>query len=409
MRSALSSALSITHPTEEFVLFVHVLNLITRLSIIAMGVVITGFFPQSYAPIIPGITMPPYIFSDWNTMRVYEWNDEELPQVRMITDPENPAVVIFFGFIVFSLFSNDLFRCGLMMRHEWNSCDNQIDFWWYVMGFVSIPGVFTFTALSLGTHDVVTLLLIGFLTFTSSVAAAVKELLRSLVNTETTPFMKITAMWFLQMIHDLSLFVAMIVTLLPFMYNLVHAIEGISAFDFANAIVFELLFISIVITQYSYDVRCSILEQRWPSHRAVVLWGLPRQDNISGDKIYTAEAVFPRLKVADKKDAGEGVDDFADPFCVETSEELYDKIYFGCHKYHIETESEHRSRQMELSPIGSGSSTFHKYTDEVGQMSRQLIGLLVEWRRYYMINLFINCLLVLSMLNMSGFFTDLIV
>jgi hypothetical protein len=141
----------------------------------------------------------------------------------------------------------------------------------------------------------------------------------------------------------------------------------------------------------------------------VVLWGLPRQDNISGDKIYTAEAVFPRLKVADKKDSGEGVDDCADPFSVESSEELYDKIYFGCHKYHIETESEHRSRQMELSPIGSGSSTFHKYTDEVGQVSRQLIGLLVEWRRYYMINLFINCLLVLSMLNMSGFFTDLIV
>jgi hypothetical protein len=377
----------------------------TRLSIIAMGISIVELLPPIDAPILPGIAIPPYSFFDWD-MSLHDWNTGELPQMKFYSAPGNPAVAIFFGVIVFSLFSNDLFRCGLILRHKWNSCDNQIDFWWYMMGFISIPGIFTFTALSLGTHDVVTLGLIGFLAFTSSLAAVTKELLRCLINTETTPFMQVTAMWFLQEIHDLSLFVAMVVTLLPFMYNLIHSRDEISAFDFANAIVFELLCISIAMTQYSYEKRCSVLEQRWPSHRAVILWGLPRQELLSSEHS-TAEVVFPRAKGVGKEGSQNVIEDCVDPFSVETSEELYDKIYYGCHKYHVETESEHRSRQMQLSPIGSGSSTFHKYTDEVGQGSRQLLGRIVEWRRYYAINLFINCLLLLRMLSMCGFFADL--
>lgn len=406
VRDTLYSALSITHPSEIVVNSVHLLNLITRLLVLAMGVVIINIFPSTYVPMLPEIAMPPYIFSDWDTMGVYDWNEDELPQMKLIASPENPTVVFFFGFIIGSLFLNDLFRCGLISRNEWNASDNQIDFWWYMMGFISIPCIFSFTALSLGTHDVVTLLLIGLLTFISSVAASVKELLRSIINTETTPFMRITVMSYLQMIYDLSLFTSMIVTLLPIMYNSVYDRAGISVFAFATAIVFELLYISMASVQHSYEVCCSILENRWPSHRCVILWGLPRQEPLCDSNTFTTDVVFPRSKVADKEYSRKNekeMDDSADPFSVETSEELYDKIYLGCTSYHVETASEHRSRQMQLSsPIGWGSDTFHKYTDEVGQGSRQIIGRLVEWRRYYMINIFINCLVVLGVLNISG-------
>ena len=403
---ALCSALSITHPSETVVNSVHLLNLITRLLMIAMGVVVATIFPSTYEPLLPVIAMPPYTFSEWDDMAVYDWKNDELPGMKLVAAPENPAVVLFFSFIVFSLFCNDLFRCGFILRNEWNASDNQIDFWWYMMGFISIPCIFAFTALSLGTHDVATLLLIGLLTFTSSVAASVKELLRSLINTETTPFMQITVMSYLQMIHDLSLFTSMIVTLLPFMYNLVYAHAGVSSFAFATAIIFEMLYLSMVTVQYSYEARCSILENRWPSHRCVILWGLPRQEPLWDSDALTAGVVFSRPNVTNEEEHANTereIEDSADPFSVETSEELYDKIYFGCASYHVESASEHRSRQMQLSsPIGSGSGTFHKYTDEVGQGSRQIIGRLVEWRRYYTINMFINCLMVLGVLNISG-------
>jgi hypothetical protein len=65
------------------------------------------------------------------------------------------------------------------------------------------------------------------------------------------------------------------------------------------------------------------LEQRWSSHRSVVLWGLPRQIVID-QSLHTADVVFPRFPVADKEDSEKADAVEEDPFSAETSEELFD-------------------------------------------------------------------------------------
>ena len=319
--------------------------------------------------------------------------------MRMVSAAGNMWVVLMYSLVVFTLFINDLFRCGSIARKEWFSCDNQMDVSWYMVTSVSIPLLFQFTALVLGTHDLLMLQVVVILTFISACAAESKDFLRVLMNTEKIPCMKGTVMFMLQTIHDLTLFISMIIILLPIMYNIVHAPSGISTLEFAIAIAFMCLYIAMVTTQYTYEYRCNIVENRWPSEKAVIAWNSPRQEKLSEPVIQSTEVVFPRFPVTNKEDSKnnmvKGDQSALDPFNVETSEQLFDRIYYGCY---LESATEH-VKQLVWTPTGS----FRKSTNQVDGLTRKTVGLRVEWARYYAINMAINTLLVLGILKLSGF------
>ena len=388
-----------TYPSVFVMNTIHLMNLLIRLCLMVIGVSIAEMFTHEWNPKFPGIAIPEYDFSQWNTLRSSDWTDEELPQMQTVLVAGNPCVVIIYSIVVVTLFVNDLFRCGSIARDEWNPCDNQLDSSWYFMLGISIPMLFAFTALVLGTHDPFTLFVIIVLTFISACAAVCKDFLRVMMNTEKTTHMSGTVMFLIQTIHDLTLFLATVLILIPITYNILHASGGISVVEFAIAIVFGVLYITMISTQYAYEYRCIIIENRWPSEKAVIMWNLPRQTKLPEVVTDTAAVLFPRFPVAYTKDSKnrqvEEESSNIDPFNAETSEQIFDRIYYGCY---IESAAEHM-KQLVLTPVGS----FRNYTNNVEGLTRKSVGLRVEWSRYYGVNMMINTLLVLGIFNLSGF------
>ena len=395
----LRASVCCTHPSEFVANTVHLTNLVIRLSLIVILISMFEFYSLDMNPDLPGIAIAEYDYTQWKTLRPIDWHEEQLPPMKMILASGNPSVVIIFGIVVFTLFLNDLFRCGNIARNEWNPCDNQLDMYWYFILSISMPLLFVFTALVLGTHDLLMLLVIFVLTFISAFAAACKDFMRVLINTERTTRMRGSVMRMIQVIHDLTLFLATVICLIPVTYNIVHHEGRGSVIDLVTSISFTVLYFTMMCTQHSYDHRCSILENRWPNERAVLTWNMPRQAEFTDEVTHKAEIVFPRHPGPIKTSPiTEGVkDELADidPFNVETSEQLFDRIYHGGY---METATEHM-RHLVLTPVGS----FRSYTDQVGQLRRKTVGLHVEWSRYYAVNMIINIVLVAGLLNFTGF------
>ena len=119
----------------------------------------------------------------------------------------------------------------------------------------------------------------------------------------------------------------------------------------------------------------------------------------------------------------------------ETSEESFNKLY-GCHLWqsasadivHIVDEDHnvvtvqltedfniynqlHESvsisrcgvlaKGLHFATIGAAPQIFHTHIDEGGTNTRMMIGLLTEWKRYYIINFFIDAILMTILFDMT--------
>jgi hypothetical protein len=130
-------------------------------------------------------------------------------------------------------------------------------------------------------------------------------------------------------------------------------------------------------------------------------------------------------------------EDTHDPLDSEKSEALFNALY-GCHLYeqspsadfvHI-VDQDHKVITVNLTEdfnvygqlygprgiardgvlangphiarIGAAPQVFHHHIDQDGRITRKMIGVLTEWRRYYIINAFIDALLITSLLNITG-------
>jgi hypothetical protein len=60
------------------------------------------------------------------------------------------------------------------------------------------------------------------------------------------------------------------------------------------------------------------------------------------------------------------------------------------------------AKGVHVAQMGAAPQLFHNYIDEDGSITRKMIGVLTEWRRYYLINAFIDALLFTSLLNLTG-------
>jgi hypothetical protein len=121
---------------------------------------------------------------------------------------------------------------------------------------------------------------------------------------------------------------------------------------------------------------------------------------------------------------------------IETQEEMFNKLY-GCHLWKSDSadivhvvDQDHRvltvqltedfnmynqihepvsisrcgvlSRGLHIAQMGAAPQLFHTHIDECGKSTRRMIGLLTEWRRYYLINMFVDAILFTTLLNMTG-------
>lgn len=376
---------------------IHVMNLILRLAMLAMGATISLFigFPNG-----PGLASAAYANSEWDSLDEYEWANSALPHMKTVVYPGSMFVPCVWFVIVISLFASDMVRCALVFQNSWNACDNHIDMMWYQTALFTLPILFAYVALLLGTHDIILLMMVATFTELSSMCAVTMEFMRTVVNTEATPYMECSVMLLLQAMYDVSLASASQVVLTPFFYNLLYSTEITTPLQTTLAICFMSLVIALFAIQHSHQARCSTLETHWLTNRSVVRWG---RDRLFGTEVYQPGTVeFPRFEggggFGKFQECNEEDDDGTSK--EETSEDLYNRIY-GCHIYGEKTEMRPHG-EIYATPVRAMSWVTPVYTDEIGSLSRLKIGILVEWRRYYAVNMIINYLLIIGMIQMTS-------
>jgi hypothetical protein len=383
------------HPRGSIIQGMQIVNLFIRLSIMVMSVTLICIeMPSSLT--LPGVGIFTYKFSKWKVVADHDWIMGTVPHMQVLFAPGEIGILLLWTVITLAIFINDLCRVGMILRGKWFSIDNHMDVTWGFQSCFPIPLLFVFCALFLGNHDGVVLFLIFILVAISGISACCKDLLRSFINTETTPNMRRTLMLCLQMMHDTPLFTATMITIVPFIVNGMFYSHRITMFHYINAIGTVALYFTLMITQWAYDHRCSLLEIRWPSQRAVIVFDQTPDDDSQQDTVHIGLPLFPPVV---KPDCESSDPDKIDPFNVETSEEIYDRIYFGCHQY--ETCIQKREKEMGITPNAGGS--FQTHMETIGGTTRASVGLLCEWRRHYLINIIINILLVTGVLNIAGY------
>jgi hypothetical protein len=398
-----STILCYNHPPESIIVVVHVLNFIIRLGLVAMAITIQMMFPYSAEPMSASFSINAYKFSDWEAVSIEKVLDGTQSNMYVILSTGRISTVLMWTMIVVSLLFNDICRCIEIIRGKWIFGDNHLDVTWYTISSFSAPLLFGFTALSLGTHDMVIVILVVWLVFISSVAAGGREV----THTQVRPDFAVAFSF--QMIHDLALSLAAGVIMSPFMLNLLYFREEITAWHYTNAILFVSMYTTMMLTNHLYEYRCSVIETRWPSQPSVILRGMPRQSAL--EKVCNnVETCFPYFPDAGKPDADipgfnngqlnpEGSDH--DPFNIKNSELVFDHIYYGCHHYetsvHLSNEEIQSTKDYQC-----GHGSFHTHMENIERITREGVGRLCEWRRYFAINLCINALLVVGILNMIG-------
>ncbi|KAJ1464668.1 hypothetical protein T484DRAFT_1757929 [Baffinella frigidus] len=215
---------------------------------------------------------------------------------------------------------------------------------------------------------------------------------------------------------------------------------------------------AITVTCYRHHRLCSIFEQTWPSQVSMKAWCDPepapcKLDSVDDavdlgsasavDKWQRLRGRQPSCLSALRKSSVKDVDgqvvalaDIQDPLDLQSSEEMFSALY-GCHLYRDDPSADvvhivdhnHQvvtvkltedfnmynhfhsksavtrdgvfSRGVHIAHLGAGPQLFHTSIDTNGANTRNMIGTLVEWRRYYIINILIDALLLVILLDMT--------
>jgi hypothetical protein len=257
-------------------------------------------------------------------------------------------------------------------------------------------------------------------------------------------------LWMLRVTQDTTMIIASQVVMIPLFSNLIqYSEEHVTIGHFVISSLFNVFVYALMITTYRHNRLCTIFEETWPTRCSMVPWGLDtglinNHENVAHitaslvtfdssasrdipGKYTTRKAPTKLLPVAN---------DVHEPLEPQTSEQLFNSLY-GCHMYkndpsadvvHI-IDHDHKLITVKLSEdfnmysqlystdgiarngvlangvhmaqMGAAPHLFHNYIDEDGSITRKMIGVLTEWRRYYILNLFIDAILLASLLNIT--------
>ena len=440
---ALCVITAITHAPPRLMRLIHFVNMFARLVLICVGI---SLVLSNGSPCTPGLVMAPYKQSEWHNLTLEAWKQNKLPGMDMVVHPKNSILVTLWFVIVIHLFVADTMRCILVVNGTWFTRENHADMIWSGVSCVIIPLLFILIAVQLGTFDVVTLILLAIIACMSGMCGAILEHLRTLVNPKAIPEMSNTVLWMLRVIQDFAMIVASQVVFTPMLLDILHHDLGQS--DLVHSIIstlFTAFVYALAITNYRHNRLCSIFEETWQTRFSMVPWGLYTGSNDDKDRSGKAHepsvTSFPGMYTSTMSHFGrtpkkEAVD-VHDPFDPQKSEDLFNSLY-GCHLYerspsadtvHI-VDQDHNvvtikltedfnmygqlcctgkiarngvlANGSHLAQIGAAPQLFHHHIDQDGSITRKMIGVLTEWRRYYAVNALIDALLLASLVNITG-------
>jgi hypothetical protein len=403
-------AAAVTHPSDQAMDFLHMFSLLKRIMLLIVGIVM---FATAGTRCSPGIGFPQFSKSEWQSVTYSDWRYDLLVGGWTISMPGSNLWPGLWILTVTVLIIYDTLRCVLVLSHRWNRQNNTIDMTWHMMAYIPLPLVFIGTSLTLGHRDILIMMSILLLVVFSSVCGAVLEQIRSLVNPGTIPGMPISVIFVLRGMQDVSMVIASQLVAVPLVANLFSA-DVFSPDDQPTSLqllTFTLhccLVLCLALINNRQSRLCTIFEQRWPENMSFTSWNVDRRtknvdhehkqsnhkdDDIPHPQKYEHSPYEPNTDVVRIVDGDKRVT------TIKLTEDFHKK---GVYDF--------RNKGMYVTRVRSHPSqpgeewecvNSHKDHEDIAHM-RRTTGMLMEWRRHYLINMLINSLLLVDIISITG-------
>lgn len=394
---------AVAHPSDYIMDLMHTINLFKRLVLLIFGIVLIA---TSGSNCSPGLAIQEFSRSEWRDLTYVEWKNSQLPGGRMISMPGSNFWPILWIATVTILVIYDTMRCALVVSSRWHRYQNQLDMTWHIVAYVPVPLIFVGTSLTLGHTDALLLINIVILAFISGVCGTILEQIRCFVNPGTISGMPNGVIYMLLGIHDISLIIASQLVVMPFMSSFFSSNDTPSHTQMLTFTLHSFMVLCLTITNYHHHRLCTIFEQKWKHTQSTCDWTTN----------HTAEVVENNHKKSDNEP------DY------QNDNMLY-KAGYECSPYEctpydpntavvrvvdgdkcvttIKLTEQFRSINrapwtgMHVSLAGTDSQHGIHTDDEDIKKTRRRTGALLEWRRYYLVNMLINALLLIHILSLT--------
>jgi hypothetical protein len=402
---------AVTHPSDGIIDFMHMFSLLKRIVLLGVGL---ALFVTDGAPCSPGVAIPEFSESEWKTVTRADWLDSILPGGHTIATPGSLVWPCLWILTVVTLVICDTMRCMLVASSRWNRHDNQIDMTWQLMACIPLPLVFAATSITLGHRDILILLSIVSLVFLSCVCGTLVDHVRMFVNPSTIPGMSVGVVYLLRGLQDVSMIIASQLVSLPIMANFFYTSEYPTGIQIVTFTLHSCLVIYLTITNHANSRLCTIFENSWTDNRSVSEWDMNRRTNNTEEFSMHGEYEHRGERQDDHRDDTTAykhdlyntdtdvvriVDGDRRVTTIKLTEDFHDIMRLGTPRLRTnEPPSDNYHPGMHTTRVEMNAHGGHEHIHKM----RQRIGMLMEWRRYYMINILVTSLLVADILSITG-------
>lgn len=409
---------AVTHPPESIINFLHMFNLLKRIILLAVGIALLA---TTGTPCSPGVAIPQFSESEWGTVTYADWADSLLPGGQTIAMPGNNIWPGIWIMTVTVLIIYDTMRCALVASSRWNRHLNQIDMTWHIMTYIPIPLVFMGTALTLGHKDGLILVSIVVLVLFSGACGTVVEHVRAFINPHTIPGMPISVIAMLRVMQDLSLIIASQLVAMPLMSNIFNTTDEPTKTQLITFTLHTCLVLCLTIINHRNHRMCNILERTWPETPSTCEWTPTPITQFVEKTSRSSDYHLTHHKKSDHIDDNApcgGVHEFqyepnTDVVRVVEGDKRVTTIKLTEEFHNINRIGLARTG-MYVSRIGVNSPKLRPQSETVSeyvgpyvgeehrQHMRHTAGTVLEWRRYYLVNIVINSLLLANIISITG-------
>jgi len=412
VRRFVAALLGLQYPCEFFLAAVHLYNTLVRLWMVGILVGIMVYAGPGQAA---GLAVSPRSLSKWPTPEPGRWSEDSMPRMQPLLEPGGPGGPTALLVLLVFLCASDLSQCRRVQRDTWFAAKNDLDWHWHQVTYAAVPLLLAHTATLLGTHDVQCLAFIAVNAGVSGLCAATVEGVFAL--TEHSDDVNRLLLKPLYTMHGLGLAFATQGVLMPLTLTIFDADPKVTHMQGALAVAVMALYATLLGTTTSLHLACEQHRERFPGDRSVALC------NQGSEEWIVSEPAWHDAR------SGETSEQRREPVCCTTHTGMHARpetpgtprkegpVWVGptdpyrsssssSSSSRPNTGSESSARHAGPLPLGAPPVTFLGNTPEElscvqSELLRRDIGLLVAWRRYFVVSALINTILGLSLVQLA--------
>jgi hypothetical protein len=293
----------------------------------------------------------------------------------------------------------DMVRLRHIVAGRFYSHTNHLDLTWHVISTCCIPLLMTCTALQLGMDD---LYMISILLVCSLLAGLCDFLGEELFLLYTKEFhkeqeaLRADLTWTTSYMYLILITVSLLFATSPILFTAFRQDHTVPLSRWLTIVVIFKFVVLLVVVQVLNFRSYRMLQKTRSDHRGLVrpipYKRLQCRLSINNDTMHTdKEVVYESEKSSDL--TSDHLEGDSDPFNTNTSERIFNAIY-GCYVH-----NEHHAEARAMGSVNPVSCTDH---DGDGNGTQRKVGMLVEWRRHYLLSMFINTLLICILFQITG-------